>query len=66
MNQFRTLTFPHTFVQDALEEAHAAGRGAEVAAWRRRLHRYLDALFRKDPDVAADYHHLQVRPSHPC
>ena len=48
------------FPQDALEDAHAAGRAAEVAAWRRRLHGYLDALFRLQPDAAAEYHYLQV------
>ncbi len=29
--------------------------------WRRRTHRYLDALFRLDPATAADFHHYQAR-----
>ena len=47
--------------QAALEEADAGGRRAEAATWRRRMHRYLDALFRLDPEAADAFHHYQAR-----
>ena len=47
-------------MQAALEDAVKGGRKAEAATWRRRMHRYLDALFRLDPEVADDFHHYQA------
>ena len=47
--------------QAALDDASKGGRKAEAATWRRRMHRYLDALFRLDPATAEDFHHYQAR-----
>ena len=47
--------------QAALEDADAGGRRAEAVTWRRRMHNYLDALFRQDPEAADDFHHYQAR-----
>ena len=52
-------------LQAALDDASKGGRKAEAVTWRRRTHRYLDALFRLDPATAADFHHYQARPARP-
>jgi len=46
--------------QGALEEAHEGGRVSDVEVWRRRLHGYLDGIFRIDTEAAVEYHYLQV------
>ncbi len=51
--------------QAALDDASKGGRKAEASTWRRRTHRYLDALFRLDPATAADFHHYQARDGMP-
>jgi hypothetical protein len=48
------------WLQAAIAEAEAADRPEEVARWRKRLHGYLDALFRRDASAGADFADLQV------
>lgn len=43
-----------------MDDAERSGNKAGRDEWLRRLHMYLDALFKQDPSAGAAYHDLQV------
>ncbi|KAK9800354.1 hypothetical protein WJX73_009236 [Symbiochloris irregularis] len=47
-------------IQVAGGEAERRGEAEGGKPWRRRLHQYLDRLFRSDPTAATEFHSLQV------
>jgi hypothetical protein len=47
-------------MQDSIAAAAAGGKPEEAERWRKRLHHYLDWLFRKDSTAAPEFHMLQV------
>ncbi|KAK9816865.1 hypothetical protein WJX72_006282 [[Myrmecia] bisecta] len=47
-------------LQAAMLEAQAGGDAQLAGVWRKRLHHYLDWLFKKDATAGVDFHDLQV------